>query len=313
MASSVERERALILANPRARLVLTSVWREAVLDELERRYTVELAEPRDAAAATRRAHEAAAEGYGVVIAAGGDGTVNAVAQGVAGTATALGILPLGSANDLAREYGLPRSIAGAARRIVERPPRTIDVIEIAGRIFCGVGGLALVSRAALAVTRLKQFSGVTHRMANLLGANVYRLSATAALLRPWSIDDRIRIDYRDPERGERHQFETHASAVFVTNHRTLGGGMVLPVDANPTDGVLEICYVPARPRHSLMLNFGRLSVGAAIPEGVLVRVRAIEANIETSREDAFVADGELLARGKAFAVRVRPRCLRLLA
>jgi diacylglycerol kinase family enzyme len=274
---------------------------------------VELAEPRDAGAATARAHEAAAEGYAVVIAAGGDGTVNAVAQGVAGTQTALGILPLGSANDLAREYGLPRSIAGAARRIVERPPRTVDVIEIDGRIFCGVGGLALVSRAALAVTAFKELSPVTRRMANMLGGSVYRLSATAALLRPWSIDQRLRIAYRDPERGERHQFETLASAAFVTNHRTLGGGMVLPVDANPADGILEICYVPARPRHSLMLNFGRLSAGAAIPDGVLVRVRALEATIETEREDAFVADGELLARGKIFAVRVKPGALRLLA
>jgi diacylglycerol kinase family enzyme len=313
MPSSVERERALLLTNPHARLAIASVWREAVLDELERRYAVELVEPGDAADATRRAHRAAAEGYAVVIAAGGDGTVNAVAQGVAGTTTALGILPLGSANDLAREYGVPRSIPEAARRLVERPPRTVDVVEIGDRIFCGVGGLALVSRAALAVTQFKELSAITRRMANLLGGNVYRLSATAALLRPWSIDDRIRIDYRDPERGERHQFETLASAVFVTNHRTLGGGMVLPVDANPADGVLEICYVPARPRHSLMLNFGRLSVGTAIPEGVLVRVRAVEATIETGREDAFVADGELLSRGRVFSVRVRAAAVRLIA
>lgn len=311
MASPPLRERALIVANPRARLVIASVWREAVLDELERRYAVELVEPLDAAAATRRAHQAAVEGYAVVIAAGGDGTVNAVAQGVAGSSTALGILPLGSANDLAREYGLSQSITAAARRIVERPVRVIDVVEIDGRIFCGVGGLALVSRAALAVTRLKQLSAATRRAANLLGGNVYRLSATAALLRPWSIDDRIRIDYRDTERGERHHFETLASAVFVTNHRTLGGGMVLPIDANPADGVLEICYVPARPRYSLMLNFGRLSVGAAIPDGVLVRVRAVEATIATGREDAFVADGELLKRGRMFSVRVRAGALRL--
>ena len=129
---------------------------------------------------------------------------------------------------------------------------------------------------------------------------MYRLSATAALLRPWSLDDRLRIDYLDAEGGTRHQFETRASAAFVTNHRTLGGGLVLPVEASASDGVLELCYVPARPRHSLMLNFARLSAGAPIPEGVLVRVRATEATIETGRDDAFVADGELLATGRRF-------------
>ena len=190
---------------------------------------------------------------------------------LARTRTALGILPFGSANDLAREYGVPADIAGAARRIAERPVRTIDLVEIEGRVFCGVGGLALVSRAALAVTRFKQWSPHARRVADWLGGGVYRLSATAALLRPWST--RRPAADRLSRRGARRpaQFETRASAVFVTNHRTLGGGLVLPIDASPTDGVVELCYVPARPRHSLMLNFARLSAGATIPAGVLVR------------------------------------------
>jgi diacylglycerol kinase (ATP) len=281
--------------------------------ELERRYATELVEPRSAADTVRVAHEAAAEGYAVVIAAGGDGTVNAVAQGVSRTQTALGILPLGSANDLAREYGVPPVAWAAARRIAEHQPRVTDLVEIGGRVFCGVGGLALVSRAALAVTRFKQYSQSARRVADLLGGQVYRLSATAALLRPWPLDDRLRIDYRDADRGDRHQFETRASAAFVANHRTLGGGLVLPVDANPTDGVFELCYVPARPRYSLVLNFARLSAGARIPDGVLVRVRATEATIVTGREDAFVADGELLARGTEFRVRILAGALRVIA
>lgn len=307
------RERALILANPRARLAGSAAWRDEAMVELERRYATELVEPRDAADTVRRAHEAAAEGYAVVVAAGGDGTINVVAQGIARTQTALGILPLGSANDLAREYGVPRAIWAAARRIAERDPRPMDLIEIGDRVFCGVGGLALVSRAALAVTRFKQSSPSARWIADLLGSNVYRISATAALLAPRSLDERLRIDYRDADRGDRHQFETRVSAAFVTNHRTLGGGMVLPVDASATDGVLELCYVPARSRPSLMLNFARLSAGARIPEDVLVRVRATDATISTGGEDAFVADGELMARGTEFRVRVLPGALRIVA
>ena len=166
------------------------------------------------------------------------------------------------ANDLAREYAIPSTIELAARRIAEREPRSIDLVEVDGQIFCGVGGLALVARAALAVTRVKQLGGIARRVADLLGRQVYRISATAALLGTWRIDERVRIDYLDAERGDRLQFETFASAVFVTNHRTLGGGMVLPVDAKPADGVLELCWVPSRPRHSLMLNFARLSAGS---------------------------------------------------
>jgi len=305
--------RLLILSNPRARLAPTVGWRDAAIAELEGRYETELLEPRSADETVRLAHEAAAQGLDVVIAAGGAGTINAVARGIACTRTALGILPLGSANDLAREYGIPGSIAMAARRIVERPPRAIDLAEVNGKLFCGVGGLALVARAALAVTRAKELGPAARRVANMFGSQIYRLSASAALLAPRSLADRIRIDYRDAERGDRHHFETFASAVFVTNHRTLGGGLRLPVDANPSDGVIEISYVPARPRHSLMLNFARLSAGAPIPPGVLVSVRATEATIETGRDDAFVADGELLGQGRQFTLRVRPRALQLIA
>ena len=89
--------------------------------------------------------------------------------------------------------------------------------------------------------------------------------------------------------------------------------MVLPVYASASDGVFELCYVPARPRHSLMLNFARLSAGAPIPDGVLVRVRATEGTIETGHDEAFVADGELLATGQRFRVRVLPGALLVIA
>jgi diacylglycerol kinase family enzyme len=302
-------DRALILANPRARLAGAREWRPAALATLSTRYATELVEPRDAREAMQLARAAAAEGTAVVAAAGGDGTINAVAQGLAGTRTALGILPLGSANDLAREYRVPRSVGEAARRIAEGEPHAVDLVAIGDRVFCGVGGLALVARAALAVTRFKQRSPMRRRIADFLGGHVYRISATAALLASWAIDDQLRITYRDADGGRSRSLETLASALFVANHRTLGGGLVLPVETDPTDGSLEICYVPSRARHSLMLNFAKLSTGAAIPPGVLETIRATEATIETGREDAFVADGELLAVGTRFEVRVLPRAL----
>lgn len=287
-------------------------WRSVAIAALSSRYATELVEPRNANETTELARTAGAEGVSTVVAAGGDGTINAVAQGLAGTRAALGILPLGSANDLAREYHVPKSVDAAARRIVEGTPRAIDVVAIGDRLFCGVGGLALVARAALAVTRFKQRSPMRRRIADLLGGNVYRISATAALLAPWAIDDQLRITYRDADDGKSRSLEARASALFVANHRTLGGGLALPVNANPTDGALEISYVPARARHSLIVNFARLSGGLALPPGVLETIRATEATIETGREDAFVADGELLAKGRRFDIRVLPRALHII-
>lgn len=303
--------RALILVNPRSRLAGARDWRLVVLDALSSRYATELVEPKDARSTTAIARNTADEGIALVVAAGGDGTINAVAQGLAGTNTALGMLPLGSANDLAREYGVPKSVAEAAKRIAVGKARSIDLVAVGDRVFCGVGGLALVARAALAVTRFKQRSPMRRRIADFLGGNVYRISATAALLAPRAVDDRLRITYRHAAGGNSSVLETRASALFVANHHTLGGGLVLPVATDPTDGALEICYVPSRSRQSLMLNFARLSAGLAIPRGVIETIRATEATIETGREDAFVADGECLATGRRFDVRVLPRALRI--
>jgi YegS/Rv2252/BmrU family lipid kinase len=302
MPNSTERERALILVNPQARLAQGSSWQDRVVPVLGGRYAVELATPSSAAELTHRAAEAARDGLAVVIAAGGDGTVNAVAQGLGGSRTPLGILPLGSANDLARELGIPRhDVAAAAKRIIGAQPQLTDLGVVGGRVFCGVGGMALVARAALAVNRFKRWSPLARWCANVLGGGVYRVSATVALLKSRALHDTMQIVYRDVE-GERRTLDVRASALFVTNHRTLGGGLVLPVDANPTDGVLEICIVPSRPRVSLMLNFARLSAGRPIPAGVLQIVRATDMAIETERDGDFVADGELLASGRRFVI-----------
>ena len=305
-------DRALILANPRSRLAGASDWRGAAVAALSSRYSTKLVEPRSAAETIALARAAAADGVAVVVAAGGDGTINAVAQGLAGSGTALGILPLGSANDLAREYGVPKSVAAAARRITEGEARAVDLVAIGDRVFCGVGGLALVARAALAVTRFKQRSPMRRRIADLLGGSVYKISATTALLAPWPIDDRLRITYCDADTGRSRSIETRASALFVANHRTLGGGLVLPVSAEPADGVAEILFVPSRGRHSLMLNFARLSAGLSIPPGVIETIRITEAVIETGEEDAFVADGELLAEGRRFEIRVLRGAMRII-
>ena len=305
--------RALLLANPRARHALRREWRDAVLAVLGRRFETHLVVPTTADDTVRLAREGSEAGYDVVIAGGGDGTVNAVARGLLGSATPLGILPLGTANDLARELGIPRDVAVAAHRIVDGAPHSIDAIDVNGRPYVGVGGLALVAQSALAVTRVKERSPATRAIANILGTSVYRLSATANLLGRRRISDAMRIRYTSPDdRGER-MLELRVAALFVTNHRTAGGGIVLPVDAHPEDGVFELCVVPERARHSLVLNFARLSAGRALASGVLVPHRATHAIVETGSEDAFVADGDLLAVGRRFELRVLPSALRVIS
>ena len=86
--------------------------------------------------AIRKAAEAAlAAGAEVVVAGGGDGTISCVAGALAGTETALGVLPLGTLNHFARDLGIPADLAEAAKLIAAGRPRKVDLAEVNGRTF----------------------------------------------------------------------------------------------------------------------------------------------------------------------------------
>ncbi len=133
---------------------------------LARGHDVELVETNRRGHATRFAHDAARRGIDVVIGFGGDGTLNEVATGIAGTDTALGVLPGGSTNVFARTLGMPNDpIAAAdllARGIDAADLRPIGLGRVNGRFFCfhtGIGYDAAVVRAVERRASLKRWLG----------------------------------------------------------------------------------------------------------------------------------------------------------
>ena len=133
---------------------------------LARGHDVEVVETHRRGHATRYALDAARRGVDVVIGYGGDGTLNEVATGIAGTDTALGVLPGGSTNVFARTLGMPNDpIAAAdhlARGIDAADFRPIGLGRVNGRFFCfhtGVGYDAAVVRAVEQRATLKRWLG----------------------------------------------------------------------------------------------------------------------------------------------------------
>ena len=95
------------------------------------------------------AERALQSGFRTIIAAGGDGTVSAVASHLLGTDRCLGILPIGTFNYVARDWGIPLAAEDAVRVIAEGAERTVDVGEVNGRTFlnnAGLGGYAMIVR-----------------------------------------------------------------------------------------------------------------------------------------------------------------------
>jgi diacylglycerol kinase family enzyme len=139
------KKRMLIIVNPYATTVSDRL-RNLVVYALQGRYEVEAVQTQAQNHATEIGREAQEGGYDVVVSFGGDGTLNEVANGLAGTDMPMGILPGGSANVVARSLGIPNDVVDATEHLLsladEWEPRKIDLGRVDERRFvfaCGAG------------------------------------------------------------------------------------------------------------------------------------------------------------------------------
>ncbi|MBO0684612.1 MAG: diacylglycerol kinase family lipid kinase [Candidatus Dormibacteraeota bacterium] len=191
--------------------------------------------------ATELAGAAAAEGRRLVVVAGGDGTVNEVANGLlraaeqGAVAPRLGVLPTGTGGDFRRSFGIPDDLAAAARVLREGRTRRID----AGRIACvdGEGRDQLMHFVNIASAGIgaEVMRRVRHGPRVINGEVTIQLASLTVLLR-WR-NRRIRA-LIDEER-----LEVVAQQVVVANCQYYGGGMRVAPRAVPDDGLLDVLVV----------------------------------------------------------------------
>jgi YegS/Rv2252/BmrU family lipid kinase len=239
-----------------------------------------------------RRHAGAVE---MVILGGGDGTMNAAAPTLIETGLALGILPLGTANDLARTLGIPPDAEEAARVILGGHRRRIDLGEVNGRPFFNVASIGMTVQ----VTGL-----LTDDLKRRWGVLAYAIAAARALpaVRPF------RAEIRCGE--EVHHVRT--LQVAIGNGRYYGGGMVVEQSAELDDGLLHLYSLEFDRPWWLALLLPALRAGR---QGTWRQVRTVtcpEVEILTTRPRKVAADGEFVARTPA-RLRVLRQALSVLA
>ena len=161
-----DKKRMLIIVNPYATTVSDRL-RNLVVYALQGRFDVEAVSTEAQDHATELSREAAAKGdYDVVVAFGGDGTLNEVANGLAGTELPVAVLPGGSTNVVCRTLGIPNDVVDATEHLLsladEWAPRKIDLGMVDERYFvfaCGVGIDATVVRRVDENPKLKAKAG----------------------------------------------------------------------------------------------------------------------------------------------------------
>jgi diacylglycerol kinase family enzyme len=145
-ASPASKRRMLIIVNPYATTVSDRL-RHLVVYALQGRFEVDAVDTEARGHATELCREAAHEGYDVVVAFGGDGTVNEAANGLLGSPTPLCCLPGGSANVFGKMLGIPGDVVDATEHLLAMAddwrPRTVDLGVVNGRCFTFASGLGL--------------------------------------------------------------------------------------------------------------------------------------------------------------------------
>jgi YegS/Rv2252/BmrU family lipid kinase len=244
--------------------------------------------PGDAAAFARQADPAA---HDLVVAAGGDGTINEVINGLVALGGAerggaswppLAVLPLGTANVLAAELGLDLVPAHIARTIAEGPVQPVCL----GRARTAEGAERVFSLMAGAGFDARVVAGIDLRVKRLIGKGAYLLEGLHQMTRQKPPPLAVTVDGRSYE----------AASVVVSKARFYGGRYVLAPDASLDDPLLHVCLF----RHGDVLHILRYALalqrGALLEQEGFSIVAGRDVRIEGDPGAPLQADGDIIAR-----------------
>lgn len=257
----------------------------------EKGHLVECLTTFEAGQAAALTSDAARRGVDVVAAAGGDGTVNEVVNGLDGYDVPLGIIPVGTANDFARQVGIPADADHAMDVILQRKPRRFDTAALNGRRFLNVstGGVGAEATAE-----------TPPEVKESLGPLAYAISGMRKF-----------ADFRPSTArfsGDGFDYEGEFLMFAVGLTRSTGGGTMVTPMASATDGLLDLCIVEGMSRKDFARTVLRVKKGEHLGEDGVHYAQVKHVTIESRDPVAVNVDGEM-SNARRMSYRARPRDL----
>jgi YegS/Rv2252/BmrU family lipid kinase len=240
---------------------------------------------------------AVSEQFDLVVAAGGDGTVRVVADGLANSGIPMGIVPSGTANLLARNLGVPMAEADAIEVVLSGRNRTIDLIKLSidGRepehfaVMAGMG----IDAMTMDETRPE--------LKDKIGTAAYFVAAARALGR-LPVAMRIQVDNRRPHRR-------HAMICVVGNVGQLPGNITLIPGAEPDDGQLDV-YVASPHRLTQWIRvFARLVTRRSNGDDRVDQWRGRRVEVRLDEPDNYQLDGDVVGELRRLVAEIQPQAL----
>jgi YegS/Rv2252/BmrU family lipid kinase len=243
------------------------------------------------------AQEAVRAKWNIIVAGGGDGTVNAVASALVGSDKILGVLPLGTLNHFARDLKIPNDLEEAAGAIVSGHNIRVDVGEVNGRIFLNNSSLGLYPT----IVRERQKN-------QKLGSGkwpAFVWAAVTAFRRYPFLDVRLSVDGKE--------FHRRTPFVFVGNNEYVMERLNIGLRECLDKGQLSLYIAHRTGRWGLVRLALRALLGRLREEKDFLAICTPEVKIETRRKRLRIAfDGEVEVMERPFHYRVLPRSLRVI-
>lgn len=236
--------------------------------------------------ASRFAAEAIRDGYERIIAAGGDGTLNGVVNGMAESfgAARLGLIPQGTGNDFARSIGLTPDPAQAVEALLADQVREIDVVRVHNGGTChfiNVSGAGFTAEVG---------ENISDAAKSWWGGIAYLWAAAKSLPNLREYQATLVLD-------ESEKLEISAYNIMVANARYVGGGVPIAPQAQLDDGQVDIVIVPVMPAATLLAVVPKILNGTHLDSPELIFRRAAKVHVACYPDIPFNVDGELVGTG----------------
>ena len=246
--------------------------------------------------ATQLARAAAQSGFDTVVAIGGDGTVNETARGLVGTQTALGIIPAGSGNGLAREIGMPLEPAEAIMRLQRGQRAACDVGQANGELFLNVAGVGIEAEIAW------QF--MQHGKTGTRGKWPYFKLGVKTIFS--YVPSTLELD------ADGQKSVLAPLTLVFANGRQYGSNFKIAPHASLTDGKLDMITVHNAPKWKLALAAPSFFTDTWRPLGVTSEASVRRAVIAQPGEILYHVDGEVRKTRDTLTIQIVPKALTLL-
>ena len=244
---------------------------------------VALAKPKEEA--TPLAKQAVKDGYKLVIAMGGDGTLEAVLRGLVGSKTRLGIIPTGTQNNIAKSMGIPVNMEEACALIASKNTRKLDVGQVKMKkgkklYFFELTAIGLV--AALYPKANKILNG---KLSSIKDAALTLINHEPQAKVYLTLDDESKI-------------KINTMLVVVSNTPMFGANFLAAPNASLQDGLLDISVYPNFSKTELLAYYAKIRNEGHAENDKIQRYRARKVEAKASPKMDVMADGVMLGKGK---------------